>query len=366
MLTADNLNLESPLELNQSPPPCRGKARIGAGAWKTLISTPSLTLPLAEGGAVVAPNGLSGLNVGRTSVRRVELKSDLRASRGFTLVEMIIVMVITGIIGGMVAMFIKAPIQGYVDSARRAELTDIADTALRRISRDVRTSVPNSLRIANCGGVPCVEFLPTKDGGRYRALQDCTAVCTGNTLTFGVVNGIFDVIGPPPALAAGDYIVVGSTQSDGSLPYDQTGTGVLRAYTSLAGQKITMNSVALPLSSELPSQRFDVVDGAQQAVTYACVGGGVDASGTGIGQLIRYSAYGFQSTQQTPVAIAANTAPVTTHSQAILADKVDCTKSFIDYNIPNQRFGLLDVRLTLTSNNESVSLYNEIHVNNLP
>lgn len=297
---------------------------------------------------------------------------------------MIIVMVITGIIGGMVAMFIKAPIQGYVDSARRAELTDIADTALRRISRDVRTSVPNSVRIANCGGVPCVEFLPTKDGGRYRANASggaggCAAVAgntAGDALNFAAADTCFEIIGAAISLMRGatddasDQIIVGSTQSAGDPPYDKTfaGNGVRRPYTGATGtvSAIQILNVQFPASAELSSQRFDVVDGVQQAVTYACVGGGVDATGNGLGQLVRYWGYGFQTVQQTPAAIAANTAPVTTHLQSILADKVDCTKSFIDYNIPNQRFGLLDVRLTLTSSNESVSLYNEIHVNNLP
>ena len=39
---------------------------------------------------------------------------------GFTLVEAIMVIVITGILAGMVAVFIKAPVDGYVDSVRRA------------------------------------------------------------------------------------------------------------------------------------------------------------------------------------------------------------------------------------------------------
>ena len=53
------------------------------------------------------------------------------AGAGFTLVEMIMVITITGIIGAMVAVFIRSPVDSYVDSARRAELSDIADTALR-------------------------------------------------------------------------------------------------------------------------------------------------------------------------------------------------------------------------------------------
>ena len=44
--------------------------------------------------------------------------------RGFTLVEAIIVIVLTGILASAVAVFLRVPIQGYLDVARRAELTD--------------------------------------------------------------------------------------------------------------------------------------------------------------------------------------------------------------------------------------------------
>ena len=86
------------------------------------------------------------------------MRTQRKQQCGFTLIEMIVVIVITGIIAGIVAVFLRAPVQGYMDSARRAELTDIADTALRRMARDVRTAVPNSVRFSNCTA-PCVEFL---------------------------------------------------------------------------------------------------------------------------------------------------------------------------------------------------------------
>ena len=295
------------------------------------------------------------------------MRSLQKQQAGFTLVEMIVVMVITGIIGGMVAIFIRAPVQGYMDSARRAELTDIADTALRRMARDVRSAVPNSVRLpgASCvaaAATPCyVEFLPTRDGGRYRANSP------GNVLTFGALDGSFDIVGTPINFAKGDFIVVGSTQSDGNPPYDESSAGILRSYSSqtLVGgvQTVNFTNTALPIWAELPSQRFDVVDAAQQAVTYACLNVGVNG-GVGTGTLTRYWSYGFQATQQTPAGIAANTAPVVSHAAAILADKVSACQ--IEYDIPSQRFGLLAVRLTLTSGGESVSLYNEIHVNNAP
>ncbi len=279
---------------------------------------------------------------------------ELKQESGFTLAEMIMVIVITAIIGGMVAVFLRWPVQGYIDSARRAELTDIADTAVRRMGRDVRTAVPNSIRIAGCGATPCVEFLPTRDGGRYRAEPP------GNVLLFGGVDGSFDVIGPAINFAPGDIVVVGSTQSDGNPPYSQAASGVARAYNGAAGPQTTVNmtNTALPVWAELPSQRFAVVDGAQKAVTYACEGtlGTLDANNNGQAQLVKRWGYGYNEMQTAPGTLGG--------SKAILATRV--SGCIIEYEPTNQRFGLLTVRLTLTSGNESVSLYNEIHVNNMP
>src|SRR5437763_16769361 len=92
--------------------------------------------------------------------------------RGVTLIELIIVIAITAIIAGGVAVFISRPFESYVDTARRAELTDIADTALRRITRDVRTALPNSIRITTALGVTYLEYLQTNGGARYRAAKD--------------------------------------------------------------------------------------------------------------------------------------------------------------------------------------------------
>ena len=102
--------------------------------------------------------------------------------QGFTLVEAVMVIAITGIIAAVVATFIRAPVQGSFDSARRAELTDVADTAVRRISRDLRLALPNSVRVQLVAGVYYLEFLQTSDGGRYRSEErrvgkECARKC---------------------------------------------------------------------------------------------------------------------------------------------------------------------------------------------
>jgi len=289
---------------------------------------------------------------------------------GFTLVEMIVVMVITGIIGGMVAMFIRAPVQGYVDSSRRAEMGDIADTALRRLGRDIRTAVPNSVRVpvASCAatsGTPCyLEFLPTRDGGRYRAAPAAagSVVCgsyIGAILDFDTADACFEIIGAPMTFTATDQIVIGSTQSSGNPPYISTfaGNGVRRAYTGTAGARsfVSITAERLPVFAEVPGQRFDVVPGDQQAVTYACQNVATDANGDGTGSLMRYWAYGFN-----PVQLA----PQSAWTSALLADRVSACE--ISYDTINQRSGLVEIRLGISRGGESISLFHAIHVNNVP
>ena len=61
------------------------------------------------------------------------------------------------------------PIDSYVAQDRRARLTDAADTALRRMVRDIRLGLPNSVRVTTVGTTIYLEFLITRTGGRYRA-----------------------------------------------------------------------------------------------------------------------------------------------------------------------------------------------------
>ena len=284
---------------------------------------------------------------------------------GFTLVEMIVVMVITGIIGGMVAVFIRAPVQGYLDSAQRTAMSDIADTALRRLARDMRTAVPNSVRVPNPAGINSyIEFLPTRDGGRYRGAPASVGpiACISyadSVLDFNTADDCFEIIGPGiPIVAGTDYIVIGSTQSNAAPPYDQTVTGILRMISVMANGNttITFAGPSLPFWAEVPGQRFDVVDGAQQAVTYACLNVDVDGNGDGTGTLTRYWGYGFNAAQAAPAALVG--------SSAILADRVSACE--ITYDAVSQRNGLVSMRLEITRGGESISLYHTVHVNNTP
>jgi MSHA biogenesis protein MshO len=270
----------------------------------------------------------------------------LRLSAGFTLIEMIVVIVITGIVAAAVAVFIRHPVQGYADSVRRAELTDAADVALRRITRDVRLALPNSLRVMSAGGINYIEFIMTQSGGRYRDPTDGST--GGDFLSFtSAADTTFDVLGPLPAMAANDYIVIYNLGVAGSDAYAGNNRATVQ---SLAGNTVTLTanpfaSQSPPLPS--PGARFQVVPAGVRAVTYAC-------PQAVAGNLTRNWNYGFNAAQAVPAG----------GSSALLAANLTCT---IDYSAnATGRNGLLYLALTLTSGGESVSLFQQIHVDNSP
>jgi MSHA biogenesis protein MshO len=270
-----------------------------------------------------------------------------RSSAGFTLVEMIMVIVITGIIAGMVAVFITAPVQGYVDSVRRAELTDAADVALRRMTRDVRLALPNSLRTVTNG----FEFIMTKSGGRYRADGDGST--GGNFLSFtSSASTDFDVLGPMPTMAANDYIVVYNLGSAPANAYDCSaippGCNVARiaSFPSTNTVRLASNVFAAqtpPLPS--PDARLQVVDKNEQVVRYTC-------DGT---SLTRATLCSLGTTGCT-----ASSATLAGGGTMTAACTIDYTSAAIGRN------GLLFFQLTLTQSGESVTLFQQIHIDNTP
>lgn len=259
------------------------------------------------------------------------------------------VMVITGILAGMVAVFLKRPVDAYLDTARRAALTDTADTALRRLARDVQTALPNSVRLS--GGGQFLELLPVTNAGRY-CVEPGTApawagTACGDHLDFsfsGSGGDTFDVLGPPITLAAGARIVVYNLGIPGADAY--AGTSSRAAVAPAAGSNIGFSGAAFPLES--PGGRFQVIS---TPVSYAC--------DTANRRLLRYGGYAITDPQ--PASIAALDALAT---PAVLA--TDVTACGFAYDAELAREGLVSVSLTIGRDGESITLLQQISVSNTP
>jgi MSHA biogenesis protein MshO len=305
---------------------------------------------------------------------RPPLSARSSRSAGVTLIELAITIALIGILAALIVNFV-APVRSYIDSSRRAALADTADTALRRIGRDVRLALPNSVRVDPTGKY--VEFLLVRTGGRYRyeaAASSVSACPTGvgssvteDVLLFGAADACFKTIGNTANLSqvqTTDYVVVYNlpTGTDKADAYQSScapvcnksliGTG--NEPTALTGED-RIQFASNTFTYESPGRRYFIIEG---AVTYGCTGT----------ELLRYSSYGINPLQVAP---PTGGGMVT----AKLATGVDVTNCSFTYdNVAGaaaQGAGLVTLSLRLSMKDsrgdpEFVNLYHTVHVNNVP
>lgn len=263
---------------------------------------------------------------------------------GFSLVEMIMVIVITGIIAGIVAVFMSSPLQSYVDANRRADLTDAADLVLRRMSREIRQALPNSVRVTTSGGNYWIEFIATSGGGSYVPTSALYSTVGQFTLT------VASTMPANPGIVQNDYIAINNTGSGYQNVYtciNQLHCNVMQVM-GIAGQNLTVLPVSTNTAFESApgSSRFQLIPGDVKAVSFSC-------PSAAFGQLRRYANYVPSSAQRTSDGA----------DRVLVAENVRCHVSFPD---TLQTFGVLVVTLTLQdrSGEESVTLMREIHIDN--
>lgn len=87
-------------------------------------------------------------------------------SSGFTLVELILVIIVLGIVGLATTSYLGLGAQMYADAAGREQLLSQSRFAVERLTRELRNVVPNSVRTWNNG--QCIEFAPLLQAGRYQ------------------------------------------------------------------------------------------------------------------------------------------------------------------------------------------------------
>ncbi len=295
----------------------------------------------------------------------------MRRRWAFSLIELVIVLVITGVLAIMASTLIRRPIEGQRDLVRRARLVDLAGQSLGRMSRELRLAVPNTVRIT--GGGSTMELLVGRDGGRYRRApgindpggpNEVDHTADSDWQSFGD-DSEFNVITRFAHLA---FSYGAPLPSGTRLAIYPTGTSLYsEAASNSSPARITPDSLSITItddgdeehivlsaphrfSLESPSQRIYVVEG---PVTYHCD----PAAGT----LTRYDAYAITSTQPSDP----GSSPLSGGNSALVVDQVErCAFSYTP-GTP-ERAGLVTIALAISEQGERVSLLQQIHVENAP
>lgn len=279
--------------------------------------------------------------------------------RGFTLIELVVVIVLLGIVGASFGMFIVPAVNAYHAQAQRAALVDAGESALRRMARDIRISVPNSVRATNSADGFVLEMVPTVEGARYCATDGTTPLApacgTGaaQNLDVAATDAAFDILGlfqdSGFTGSPGDYrLAVGNSGSeiytDTASPAPITPVAKSISLSIASGRHhVTIGGGGhrFCASAECsPRQRVFVVRKAEAPVAYAC--------SKSAGTLTRYWGYSFAASH-------------TTGTSALVASGVD------DCSVQNDGLlsGIVTVALALkNAAGEKVTLLHQVHLDN--
>ena len=197
-------------------------------------------------------------------------------AKGFTLVELVIVIVLLGIVATFTFRFVGIGAEMFAQGSERLQTLEQGRFAVERLSRELKQAVPNSVRTITPGAsaLQCVEFTPTRAAGRYRRGPG------GNTFTLISFSQGWQTLGS-------DRAFIYATQTP------QIYSATAERYVTLdAGQSpdadfVTELTYSGNIQGNSPQRRVYI---GQTPVSYCLQGN----------QLWRYANYGWLATQPTP------------------------------------------------------------------
>src|SRR5690606_31531320 len=106
--------------------------------------------------------------------------------QGFTLIELIMVIVIGGILAMGVTSFITHSVGGYVATARRQALGGAGMVAAEKLARAARNALPNSIRVSG----NCLELIPVLAGSSYVSAPVTTAASSFQVAAYSATQSV--------------------------------------------------------------------------------------------------------------------------------------------------------------------------------
>jgi MSHA biogenesis protein MshO len=283
-----------------------------------------------------------------------------RRARGFTLLELVVVITISGVVAIFMVFFLTAPVESYFAQSRRADLVDSADRLLRSVSGDVRAALPNSIRLTTTGSVVALELLATAGVARYYGPGDKSALPPAQQaleeLAIGQPDTDFFTLDQFASLS-GSYLAVNNPGVPGAYAFGGVMTPLPPQFSitpnaATAEEQIHFSGAGFDFTTASPTHNIFLVSG---PVSYLC-----DTSSQTVRRYWGYTISAAQAAVATDPQLMAAGA-----SRSLIAQNVSaCSLSVVP---GSGTFGqLVILRITLTSSGEALPVFQEVATRELP
>ena len=276
-----------------------------------------------------------------------------KQKRGFTLVELLLVIVIIGILAVASFSFISAGFNIYSQGVKRQEAVAQSRFILTRLSKELRHATPNSLRlncdnasIGACSTQQCLEFTPFLSATHYTNYLPTVAPFNISAVDFELNN-----LTQPQT---GSWATIYPLNSPDI--YDESNNKRLQvsAFNSSATSAIDEWQFSKAFAQESPSKRLYLLD---QPVSF-CVEGN---------SLYRYSNYGFTTSQLDAASLQVSSGVKRDLMSNYISNDLTSSAFFILSEVTLQRSGVVNVFAQMGFNDtEQISISHEVYVPNVP
>lgn len=266
-----------------------------------------------------------------------------RSECGFTLLEVVVVIVVLGVLALGTTQFIVQGTRQYTVSAQRTSLIAGGRIAVEKIGRRLRNALPNSVLVSQPLG-RCVEYIPVVAGASSLGAipQPATSLSVAD----------FDLPGSAPYFAA--IYPIASAEIYVGTP---GATGVLATSGLAPGAGISSIALSNPggysYTRTSPTERVYVVQGPERF----CI--------TAAGTLDFYSGYAIPDYTSTTLGDAPAAAVAAT--AALVARDLDTAGSGFSYAPGSPvRNAIVSVTINLLKDDDPVRINHEVQIRNVP